>query len=348
MTPTTWQRRAAVAALTTGLLLGAAACGGSGGKSKPSQTPSAPTSSASGSPSTTAPRTVAVNPLNGGKPSKNGVVAVKIDDTGNGRPQRNIDQADVVYIEQVEGGLTRLLAVYNSTLPTVEAVRSTRAADPEILAQYGPIAYVTSGGAPNPISILRRSPLKTSIGDYGGVGISRDPNRSAPYNEVANLATVAKALKAPRARDVGFRWGASTAGVKGTPAATDIRTVVGGTPVEFRYIARTHLYVRYIDGVAQKTAAGKYIATPNVIVQFCRVVPYLKDRDVLGNPNAFTYTVGTGKIAVFRDGHRVNGTWSRAKATAPTSFRSAAGAAIPLRPGGVWVVLAKNGSAITS
>ena len=68
------------------------------------------------------PKPPAGNPLTGvGKPSSNGVVAVKIDDTANGRPQMNLDKADIVYIEQVEGGLTRLLAIYNTQLPTVEA-----------------------------------------------------------------------------------------------------------------------------------------------------------------------------------------------------------------------------------
>jgi len=339
--------RAIAASLAVGLLLTTAACGGDSKKADPS-TPAPSTPSSSSAPSTTAaPKPKPVNPLTGGAVSKHGVVAVKIDDTGNGRPQRNIDKADVVYIEQVEGGLTRLLAVYDSSLPTVEAVRSTRAGDPEVLAQYGPIGYVASGGSRNPLAVLDKSPLKSSIGDRGGPGISRDPNRPVPYNEVANLAVVAKAVKAPRAKNVGFSWSPSTAGLKGAPAATRIRTVVGGTPVEFRYKAKTHRYYRYINGTLQKTAAGKAISTPNVIVQFCKVVPYYKDRDVLGNPNAFTYTVGKGSVAVFRDGHRVNGTWSRAKASAPTTFRSTAGKAIALRPGGVWVVLTKKGNHIS-
>jgi len=339
--------RAAAATLAVGLALTTAACGGGGSTKQPSSTPATTASTPAAVSSSPAPARPAVNPLTGGKVSKNGVVAVKIDDTGNGRPQRNIDKADVVYIEEVEGGLTRLLAVFNSSLPTVEAVRSTRAADPEILAQYGPIAYVASGGSKNPLSVLDNSPLKTSIGDRGGPGISRDSSRYAPYNETANLATVAKALKAPRAKSVGFSWSSSTASLAGTPSVTRIRTVVGGTQVEFRYEAKTHRYYRYIDGTLQKTAAGTPISTTNVIVQFCRVVPYYKDRDVLGNPNAFTYTVGKGSVAVFRDGHRVSGTWTRAKAANPTTFRTTSGKAIPLRPGNVWVVLTKNGNKVT-
>ena len=71
-------------------------------------------------------------------------MAVKIDDTGNGRPQRGVDLADIVYIEQAEGGLSRLIAVFATNKPVVEPVRSVRASDPELLSQYGPITLVAS------------------------------------------------------------------------------------------------------------------------------------------------------------------------------------------------------------
>ncbi|MGI8678401.1 MAG: DUF3048 C-terminal domain-containing protein [Jatrophihabitans sp.] len=328
---------ALVASFAVVALLGVAACGGSGTKKPTSASPTATTSTANGA---AAP----VNPLRGGAPSSNGVVGVKIDDTGNGRPQRNIDKADVVYIEEVEGGLTRLLAVFQTNLPVVEAVRSTRAADPEILAQYGPIAYAASGGAHNPLSVLDKSPLKTSINDRGGPGFKRDGSRSAPYNLTANLATIAKARKAPRARNVGFTWATASAQLAGATTGTRIQTRVGGTPVEFRYDAATHRYNRYIGGALQRTAAGRVISTPNVIVQFCKVVPYPADRDVNGNPNAFTYTVGSGKVVVFRDGKRIAGTWSRAAQANPTRYADVKGAPILLRPGGTWVVLTRTGT----
>ena len=45
------------------------------------------------------------------------ILAVKIDDTSLARPQIGIEDADVVYIEQVEGGLTRLAAIFSSVIP---------------------------------------------------------------------------------------------------------------------------------------------------------------------------------------------------------------------------------------
>ena len=45
------------------------------------------------------------------------ILVVKIDDTNEAHPQIGIDMADVVYIEQVEGGLIRLAAVFSTEVP---------------------------------------------------------------------------------------------------------------------------------------------------------------------------------------------------------------------------------------
>jgi Protein of unknown function (DUF3048) N-terminal domain/Protein of unknown function (DUF3048) C-terminal domain len=345
--------RVSSVALSLTCLLAAAACGGSHHKdlvsSSAVRTPGPTKSSTKPAPKPKpSPKPPAGNPLTGvGNPSSNGVVAVKIDDTANGRPQRNLDKADIVYIEQVEGGLTRLLAIYNTQLPTVEAVRSTRASDPELVMQYGPIAFVVSGGAPNPLQVLDRSNLKASINDRGGPGFARDGSRSAPYNLTANLALAAQVLKSPRAKYVGFNWSALTK-LSGAPKAGSLQTVVGATPVRFDWVAALRRYVRVIDGAVQHTADGRLVTTPNVIVQFCSVTSYPQDVDVLGNPSQFTHTVGTGRVVLFRGGHRVDGTWLRAKLTSGTTFRSKLGKPLTLAPGGAWVVLVARNARLAS
>ncbi|MDP9118421.1 MAG: DUF3048 domain-containing protein [Actinomycetota bacterium] len=324
------------------------ACGGSHHHAVAATSSATPTPSpthTTAAPSQPAP--VPVNPFTGGTPSGNRVVAVKIDDTANGRPQVNINLADIVYIEQVEGGLTRLVAVYDTSLPVVEAVRSTRANDPELLGQYGPIAYVASGGAPNPLAVLDNSALKSSINDRGGPGFARDPNREVPYNLTANLSAVAGALKTPKAKDIGLQWGAGV-NLSALPVARTLRTVVGSTAVRFDWVAPLGKYVRVIDGVLQRTAAGTPIATPNVIVQFCAVTPYPQDTDVNGNPSQFTHSIGSGRAVIFRGGHLIDGTWSRASLTAPTLFKSKSGTVTTLAPGGAWVVLVATGTLLTS
>ena len=80
-------------------------------------------------------------------PGKNGpLLAVKIDDTTAAHPQVGLGAADVVYIEQVEGGLTRLAAIFTDKVPAlIGPVRSARISDIEILAQYGRVGFAYSG-----------------------------------------------------------------------------------------------------------------------------------------------------------------------------------------------------------
>jgi Protein of unknown function (DUF3048) N-terminal domain len=47
------------------------------------------------------------------------VLAVKIDNIAQARPQTGLSQADIVYVLPVEGGLTRLLAIFSSHPPPV-------------------------------------------------------------------------------------------------------------------------------------------------------------------------------------------------------------------------------------
>jgi hypothetical protein len=305
----------------------------------------APTPTPTPTPSPTPPP---VNPLTGLAPVPTGtVVAVKIDDTSNGRPQRGVDQADIVYIEQAEGGLSRLVAVFATNKPVVEPVRSVRTSDPELLSQYGAITLVASGGGGQSLPTLKASILHYEIDDFGDKGFQRDNNRGMPYNLESNLAAVtADVPKGNPPQSIGLTWSASVP-VRGGPGST-LTTKVGGTVINFSYDPTTGKYVRIIGGVKQKAADGNLIATPNVIVQFVSITADRSDIDVDGNPSQYTHSIGTGAVSVFRNGQRIDGTWSRPSLTAGTTLTSAAGAPIDLAPGGAWVVLVATGATLTS
>ncbi|HEU5007138.1 MAG TPA: DUF3048 C-terminal domain-containing protein [Jatrophihabitantaceae bacterium] len=355
----TMSRRAiglACAALATA---GLAACSGG---SKPSSTPTTavPTTSMS-TPvtSSSAPaQPAAVNPFTGEGPvPKSPTVIVKIDDTAAGRPQVGIDKADIVYVEAVEGGLTRLAAVFGSAKPTtVGYVRSTRPSDPDLFLQFGKITEAYSGGAHDSLPRVRRSGITSWSNDAGAAYYSRQshPGDHGYINLVLNVRKVAEHVKTPRPKSIGWTFNPSLAGLSTTPAPKISTTVSGsyapgaGTPVTFRWSARLKKYVRYINGTPQKAADGKPIAATNVIVQYCKVVSHPQDTDIAGNPSQFTYSVGSGKVLVFRQGRRIDGTWSRPKQSAGTTLRTSAGKPLPLNPGNTWVVLATRGTPTTS
>jgi hypothetical protein len=343
----------AVLATTAVVGLLATACTGSDKKATtPSATATPPSSSAtstSAAPSTSSaaapkPPKLTVNPFTGKGPvPKLPTVSVKIDDTAPGRPQLGIDKADIVYIEEVEGGLTRLAAIFGTYHPTaVGYVRSTRPSDPDLLLQYGKITAAYSGGAHDSLPRMRRSGITSWSNDAGAGYYSRASRYQSSYiNLVLNVDEVAKHVKTPRPKSIGFKWSAKAPG-PGRPG-THVTTMVGGTPVDFRWNSHIKRYVRYIDGVAQKAADGNLISTPNVIVQTCKVVAHPEDTDVLGNPSQFTTTTGTGKVSVFRNGRRFDGTWVRHHLDVGTKLILAANhKAITLSPGGAWVALVRS------
>ncbi len=328
------------------------ALSGSGKKKVATPPPTSTSASATPTPTPTpsakpTPKPAAVNPLTGiGKPPTGPVLAVKIDDTENGRPSVGLDQADVIYIEQAEGGLTRMVAVFGTHKPVVEAVRSVRASDAELLSQYGPITLVASGGGGDSLITLDHSIVKGVINDRGGPGFSRDGGRPAPYNLQSNLAQVAAAVKTGGSKDVGFTWSASDPRLAKAKTANGINTAVGSTAVTFVWNPGLHRYERTIGGAPLTAADGHLIATPNVLVQLCAVSVNPGDIDVDGNPSQYTHSVGYGRLVLFRNGKRIEGKWARTSPGSPTRFTDLAGKPLTLAPGGAIVVLATAGAAV--
>lgn len=287
------------------------------------------------------PVVVATNPLTGLGPLPAGpVVAVTIDDTAAARPSLGVQLADVIYIEQAEGGRCRMVAVFAPPSPQVEAVRSVRERNPELLAEYGRIVLVASGGDSLELAPLDQSPLFSSINDRGAVGFHRDNSRAAPYNLVANLAQISAAHKAAaRVRNVGFTWAVVDPRLALAPAAAYVNTLVGSTPVSFAWDATTGLYERTAGGSPLLGASGAPVAKPNVLIQYTQITPDNADVDTAGSPATNTHTVGTGRVELFRSGKHIRGTWTRPSLSSPTTFADASGKPLLFAPGGTFMVL---------
>ena len=326
--------------------LAATTIGGCSSDAKP-KVAASPTTTATPTPTPTPTPVEAINPLTGLPATLTGpVVAVKIDDTAAARPSMGLEKADVIYIEEAEGGLSRMVAVFASAKPKVMAVRSIRSSDPELLGQYGRIVIVASGGARNPLSVLDRSSLHSVINDRGQVGFARDHSRPAPYNLVSDLAKVSAAVKGDGVRNVGFTWAARDPRLVGAKLATTVTTRVGSTPVAFVWDAKLARYVRTIDGRRLLTVSGDPVAMPNVLVQVCKITADRSDIDVNGNVSMYTKSIGSDRVVLFRNGRRIEGTWSRPSLSAPATFTDAAGRPLLFAPGGTFVALVRPGAPV--
>ena len=76
------------------------------------------------------------------------VIAFKVDNNLNARPQSGLQEADTVMEILVEGGMTRFLAFYmDKTSSYVGPIRSARPTDPNLVRPYGGILVVSGATA---------------------------------------------------------------------------------------------------------------------------------------------------------------------------------------------------------
>ena len=270
-------------------------------------------------------------------PSLNRVLAVKIDNIVNARPQTGLTHADIVYVLPVEGGLSRFLAVFSSHYPPVIGpVRSAREDDLELLRQFGRPAFAYSGATATLLPYIQRTARIVNL--YSGTtrGYYRDTSRVAPYNLYAHTRPLlAQARGASKARDIGFRFGPPPPGGKATRSAP---VSYPAASFRFTWSADKGRWLVAMDGTPAKTTDGGRLAPATVVIQYTtvRTSRFLE----YGKPPPYAESAGSGTALVLRDGKAWTTHWSRPNANAGTTFTTASGRRMTFTPGQVWVVLA--------
>jgi hypothetical protein len=328
---------AALSALTLVVLAG---CGG--GHSKPAASPSASaTPSATSSPK---PVVIATCPLTGlppGRGQKVGRVAlaVKIDNVNDARPQSGLDHADIVWEETVEGGLTRLMAVFQcGSVSKVGPIRSTRTSDGDLLRLLNGSVFGFSGANPRVLPGVAAVSKAVMISyDALPAYFHRDYSRPAPHNVYSSTTTILNAglarrknLHAPRPL---FSYGRSTfAGQKVHSAAMTWASATAA------WTWGNHAWQRSQNGTPDVLTDGKRVNADNVVIMSIttRASGF---HDVLGNSSPDDVVTGHGRVWVLRDGHLITGTWSRPKAWNRMVLKGKKGKVIPLHPGRTWIEL---------
>ncbi|QNP75617.1 DUF3048 domain-containing protein [Streptomyces roseirectus] len=286
----------------------------------------------------------ATTPRAGGDDSVNGslkprartgpVLAVKIDNARAARPHTGLGAADVVYVEPVEGGMSRLMAVYATKLPpAVGPVRSARQSDLELLRQFDRPVLAFSGAQRKLHPLIDRAPLRAvEPGEVSGA-YYRGRSKRAPHNLYLRPRRLVRAAPGAGALEAtGFRFGPAPSGGRATVSRTVRYPAARFT---FTWSAARGRWLVAMDGRAART-----VAPATVVVQYVKVRKS-RFRDVLGNHTPYPQTVGSGRASVLRGGRAYDVVWERARAADGTRFRTRDGRRVDFAPGQVWVVLAR-------
>jgi hypothetical protein len=270
------------------------------------------------------------------------ILVVKIDDTSMARPQIGLEDADLVYMEQVEGGLTRLAAIFSSVIPqNIGPVRSARISDIDILSQYGKVVFAYSGAQRAMLAVI----AKSNLWDYGAQHSSptiytRDSTRLAPYNMVLRGDLLLEKAKSDEreiavSKSVGWSFGDAPAG------GIAIDSVVVHWPASKYEATWSKAEKRWLlsnGGVANLAASGKQLGATTFVIQNVQMTVSIY-RAADGSYTPLSETIGTGTGYILRDGRSFKANWSRPAAESGTTWTLADGSEIKFAAGSVWVAL---------
>ncbi|PFG34131.1 DUF3048 domain-containing protein [Sanguibacter antarcticus] len=274
-------------------------------------------------------------------------VAVKIENSKDARPQTGLEQADVVWEEMVEGGITRYIAVYHSQVPEeVGPIRSVRPMDSNIIAPLGGL-LVFSGGQPIFVSSVSEVGLQVVSHDAGASGFYRTSSRVAPHNVFGTPSTFlaqadAEHSAAPAPEFVFARDEAqASAAASGAPTNAISITMSAYSHPSWTWDAASGTFQRAEAGTAAVSSTGARFSAKNVVVM--NVAMYDTGTvDPAGSPVPESEVIGSGTALVASGGRSVEATWSKTDASSPFVLTAADGSPVTLAPGQTWVELVPN------
>ncbi len=271
-------------------------------------------------------------------------IAIMINNLQVAMPQSGIGQADVVYEMLVEGGITRLMAIYTdySGLEKIGPVRSARHYYDRKAMEYDAI-YAHVGQSIFAEADFEAYPELDNLNGLYGVGtvmFYRTSDRSAPHNcytssdgIVAGIEYEGYSTEKSSDYEKMFHFNSAVTDIGGTPANKITTAYNSGRKPWFEYNAEDGKYYRFQYGDKQiDDQTGEQLSYENVIIQFAPHSPLeaeLIDIDWVGENEG--YYASNGQIIPIK--------WSKTSDGAVTHFYNIDGTDLKLNPGKTWITV---------
>ena len=297
------------------------------------------------------PEKKATSVLSGREGIDGQVLAVKIDDTNAAHPQIGLEDAEIVFIEQVEAGLTRLAAIYSTVIPQrIGPVRSARISDIDILNQFGRVAFAYSGAQRKLLPVIATANLQDMGAQRQSPTIyTTDPNRMSPVAMVLRADLLMQRIKEKNllvdtAKSVGFVFGDLPEGGRSVQQA--VMNWPSATYSADWSSEESRWYLSH-NGKLNLADSGVILGPTTLVIQMVKISPS-EYGDKFGGVTPLSETVGTGKAYVLRDGEVFTTTWNRAFPDSGTTFTLVDGSVMNFAPGQIWVALTDREPEFTS
>lgn len=265
-------------------------------------------------------------------------------------PQIGVSKADVIYEIVAEGGITRMMALFQDLegVGDMGSIRSARDYYVSIARGHDAI-YIHAGGSPqayDAFDSLKVSHIDFVNGPYGNM-CWRDPDRRKNAGLEHSLLTSSENIldqlpeRIAREHDSGFSvgWTFDQEAPAGGEAASKLTVPFSNYKTGyFTYDAGTNRYlidqhidkrdVPYVDG-----ATDEQVAVDNVLVLYTDVGRVKGD----DKGRMTVRTTGKGEGLLLRDGQLYPITWERSSENVCFSFLDKTGKPIPLAVGASYI-----------
>ncbi|MFE0556480.1 DUF3048 domain-containing protein [Paenibacillus sp. NPDC058910] len=289
-------------------------------------------------------------------------LAVMINNAPAARPQSGLGQADMVYEVLAEGGITRLIGIFQSQsgIEKIGPIRSIRPYLINLGESYGGV-LVHAGGSPEAYSIIQKQG-KQDMDEIGNAGsyFWRDKERKAPHNlyssdeklrEGAAKLNYGNDVKVPQYSFYSEPAAESGDGAEGTAHVevvsgepgekVEIKFLLDSYVVAYEYDGSTNTYKRWVNG------SPHVDLNDNVQLEAANVIVLGADHKVLDDVGRLAVNVETGgKAMLFQRGEVIEGQWVRAAGDAIRFVKD--GKEVPLVPGTTYFNIVPNSPSFES
>ena len=279
------------------------------------------------------------------------VIAFKIDNNINARPQSGLQEADAVHEILVEGGMTRFLAFfYDNTSKYLGPIRSARPTDPTVVRPYGG-TLVVSGATAGLIPSIRDLGVPV-LEEQNSPVMFRISNRKAPHNLYADTELVRE-----RIEERGFYFLQPGPGPLYPFGLNQNNWSEGADKITVKYSESTTVIWK-LDGekysrfIIDKYSENNEAVAHNFISQDGNYTDILQTETIvvlqgpLYKDPATTLpsvlTVGVGNAYIFNNDRYIEGTWRRGDIIEPFVLTDNNGEDIQVPPSTQWVHILPN------
>lgn len=270
-------------------------------------------------------------------------VAVMMDNFITVRPQAGLSEADFVYETLVEGGATRLMAIFNvnKNIKSIGPVRSARPYFVDWALEYDAL-YVHAGGSPEALQNIYnwRANNLNEISGYGATYFYRNYGFSAPHNLFTDTERLSQAVEEWELFEIDYnKWQFVKlvdieSGDDGQEIYIDFSEGVGYDAV-FIYSSTTNQYIRIdVDEPLIDTNTKEAVMADNIIIQF---IPW---EELSGGKGRLALEIyGEGEGLFFQNGEVEEIYWQKQARGERTKYMGEGSLEVKLNPGLTWIVV---------